>query len=191
MLYALDVDLDDRQRGIRARLELWLARHASEEPGYLAARVLAACLLHEPGLRVRADLCRGDEPALWLESGPESARLALRADVGRPAPERVRRAPSAAEQVAVVTHRGIDPDTRVVTHRGIDPHTWHRARAWSELFATGRVRVLELEPWLADELGARLEQRAKLSVEIDAERIAVRVGGESGAALEGDLCRHG
>lgn len=105
--------------GAGAQLEavLTLARHPSETPARLAARLVLWALVAEPEARFRTGVCAGDEPDLRV-AGPDGA-IRVWGDVGRPDPERLERAARRCARVRVLGYgprgRGL---ARVAAARG-------------------------------------------------------------------------
>lgn len=93
-----------------SELDLRMARHASETPDYLIARVVARILFDDPLLQVSSGVCRGEEPELSLTT--PGGRLSLWVEIGTPKPDRVEHALRRAERVVIFVHRGVEPFVR-------------------------------------------------------------------------------
>lgn len=144
-------------------LDLRLARHASETPEYLIARVVARLLFDDPALVVSPGVCRGDEPALSLTT--EGGRIALWVEIGTPKADKVERAMRRADRVVVVVHRGAETFVRQL--RAAKPK------------GKGRLEVLAFAPDELDALVESLERDNRWLWKRDGDVIRVEVGGKA------------
>jgi uncharacterized protein YaeQ len=121
-IYIFDVELANSDTGVYESLRLRVARHPSETPEHLLARVLAYCLEYTEGIALSNGLSAPDEPAIAVRD--LTGVLKAWIDVGAPDAMRLHRASKAAPRVAVYAHkdamqlaarlrRGADP-----SHRG-------------------------------------------------------------------------
>lgn len=99
VVHSLELELADQHRGLWRSLSLRTARHGSESPEYFVTRLLAWALHWDEGIEMRAGVCLGHEPTLWLDDPMGGLRLWV--DVGRPDPDRLRHAVSRATEVAL------------------------------------------------------------------------------------------
>lgn len=106
MLHRFEIALADVDRGVYQDLDLRVARHPSEDNGYLLTRVLAFALSHKDDLAFSKGLSEADEPAIWRKHG--DGRVIEWIEVGAPGAERLHRASKACETVAVWCHRSPD-----------------------------------------------------------------------------------
>ncbi|MEB2312775.1 MAG: YaeQ family protein [Sorangiineae bacterium] len=169
-IHRFQITLSDVDRGIYEALDLRVARHPSESARYLVTRVLAYCLVYEPGLTFTKGLSTTDEPAIWLHDA--DGLLALTVEIGTPSAERLHKASKASRRVVVFTHRDLESALRVARARPV-----HRAHEL-ELFA--------FEPALLDALEARLERNATFELTRSEDRLYLTLDGET---LDGALLR--
>jgi len=100
IVYRVNIQLSDVDRGIYESLQATVARHPSETEERLVARLLAYALFFEPELIFTKGIGSGDEPDLWLK-GPDD-RVLLWVEVGLPEPERLIKACHHAARVALI-----------------------------------------------------------------------------------------
>ena len=162
-MYVFDIELADSDRGTYESLEVRVARHPSEAPDYLIARVLAYCLEYTEGIAFSSGLSTPDEPAIAVRDLTGAMQSWI--DIGTPSPERLHRASKATPRVAVYTHK--DVDQFVARLRG---ERIHRIEAL-EAHALDRNLLASLEN--------RLARRLTLSLTVMEKHLYVSVGEES------------
>jgi uncharacterized protein YaeQ len=86
-VYRASVQLSDLDRQVYEQLQTTIAKHPSETPERLVARLLAYSLCFEEGLVFTKGVGSGDEPDLWSKSADGRVRLWI--EVGLPDPERL------------------------------------------------------------------------------------------------------
>jgi uncharacterized protein YaeQ len=103
-LYSFEIDLAHVDRGVYESLAFRVARHPSESPEFLLARVLAYCCDYTEGIQFSpGGLSDPDEPALAVRDS--TGRLQVWIDVGVPDAARLHKAAKAAPRVVVYTHK--------------------------------------------------------------------------------------
>lgn len=162
-MYVFEIELADSDRGVYEKLELRVARHPSEAPDYLIARLLAYCLEYSEGISFSNGLSTPDEPAIAVRDLTGAMQSWI--DIGTPSPERLHRASKATPRVAVYTHK--DVDQFVARLRG---ERIHRIEAL-EAYAIDRELLASLEN--------RLARRMALSLTVMERHLYVSVGEES------------
>ena len=113
-LYNFKVEVADVDRGAYASLELRVARHPSETPEYMLARLLAYCLEYQEGIAFTDGVSAVDEPAVLVRD--LTGRITAWIEVG---------APSAC--IAAPSWPRAAPSTRTATRRRCSPSTPARA----------------------------------------------------------------
>jgi uncharacterized protein YaeQ len=169
-IYVFDIELADSDRGVYESFELRAARHPSEAPDYLLARVLAYCLEYTEGISFSNGLSTPDEPTIAIRDLTGSMQVWI--DIGAPSAERLHRASKATPRVAVYAHK--DVNQLVGRLRG---ERIHRVEAL-ELYALDRELLAKLE--------SRLARRMKLSLTVAEKHLYVAVADEN---LEGVIER--
>jgi len=162
-LYVFDIELADSDRGVYESFELRAARHPSEAPDYLIARVLAYCLEYTEGISFSNGLSTPDEPTLAVQTSPERWQAWI--DIGAPSPERLHRASKATPRVAVYTHKDVAQFVARLQGERI-----HRIEAL-EVYAFDRAMLTSLED--------RLARRMRLSLTVMEKHLYASVGSES------------
>ncbi|HEV7242170.1 MAG TPA: YaeQ family protein [Thermoanaerobaculia bacterium] len=162
-IYNASVELSDVDRGVYESLELRLAMHPSESPGYLATRLLAYCLEYAEGIEFTAGLSNGDEPAIVVRD--LTGRINGWIEVGAPDAERLHRASKLADRVAVYTHR----DLRNVLGQ-LEGKRIHRASE-IPIYTFGRGFV--------ESLAERLERRVRMSLSVTERHLYLDIDGAS------------
>lgn len=160
-----EVALSHVDRGIYETLELKMARHPSETMRYLLCRLLAYCVVYEPGLAFsKGGLSSVDEPAISLRS--LDGRLLLQVEIGSPSAERLHKASKAAERLVVFTQH--DPALLVASLRG------------QKIHRREDLEVYALSGAFLDELGSHIGDRGgKLEVTVSDGELYVTVAGWS------------
>jgi uncharacterized protein YaeQ len=162
-IYVFEIQLADSDRGVYESFELRAARHPSEAPDYLIARVLAYCLEYTEGIAFSKGLSTPDEPAIGVRDLTGAMQAWI--DIGAPSPERLHRASKATPRVAVYTHK--DVTQFVARLRG---ERIHRIEAL-EVYAFDRDLLASLEN--------RLARRMAFSLTVMEKHLYVSVGEES------------
>jgi uncharacterized protein YaeQ len=158
-MYVFEIELADSDRGVYESFELRAARHPSEAPDYLIARVLAYCLEYTEGISFSNGLSTPDEPAIAVRDLTGAMQAWI--DIGAPSPERLHRASKATPRVAVYTHKDVSQFLARLRGERI-----HRIEAL-EIYAFDRSLLTSLEDKLARRLAFSLtvmEKHLYLSV---------------------------
>jgi uncharacterized protein YaeQ len=106
-IHRFDIEIADVDRGVYTQAQFRLAVHPSETVPFALVRVLAYALELREGLSFGPGLCEPNEPA--LSARDPSGALALWVEVGSPSAERLHRAAKLAPEVAIYTHKLLDP----------------------------------------------------------------------------------
>jgi uncharacterized protein YaeQ len=162
-MYVFDIELADSDRGTYESLEVRVARHPSEAPDYLIARVLAYCLEYTEGISFSSGLSTPDEPAIAVRDLTGAMQSWI--DIGAPSPERLHRASKATPRVAVYTHKDVDQFVARLHGERI-----HRIEA---------LEAYALDRNLLESLENRLARRLALSLTVMEKHLYVSVGEES------------
>ncbi len=162
-MYVFEIELADSDRGVYESLEVRVARHPSEAPDYLIARLLAYCLEYTEGISFSSGLSTPDEPAIAVRDLTGAMQAWI--DIGTPSPERLHRASKATPRVAVYIHKDIDPFVARLRGERI-----HRIEAL-EAYALDRGLLRNLENKLA--------RRLAFSLTVMEKHLYVSVGEES------------
>jgi uncharacterized protein YaeQ len=162
-MYVFAIELADSDRGVYESFELRAARHPSEAPDYLIARLLAYCMEYTEGISFSNGLSTPDEPAIAVRDLTGAMQVWI--DIGAPSPERLHRASKATPRVVVYTHK--DVAQFVARLRG---ERIHRIEAL-EVYAFDRDMLTSLEN--------RLTRRMELSLTVTERHLYVSVGQES------------
>ena len=170
-IYNVDIELADSDRQIYETLALRVARHPSESPDYLVARVLAYAMEYTEGIEFSRGVSEPDEPALLVRDLTGSIRSWI--EIGSPDAARLHKASKAAPRVVVYTHKDVGQ-----LLRNLEGERIHRA-ADVELYAFDRT--------LIKELSARLERRMAFSLSINERELYVSIGTDT---LTGAVIRH-
>jgi uncharacterized protein YaeQ len=147
-IHNVTLTLSDVDRGVYDTLSLQVARHPSESPGYLVARILAYALEVQEGIAFTQGLSVAEEPAIEVRdlTGARTAWI----EVGTPQGERLHRALKAVDRVAVYCHK--------------DPTPWLRQLEGTRLHAPERLHLFGLERSLVDALAGSLDRRIAWSL---------------------------
>lgn len=162
-IYNASVEISDVDRGVYESLELRLAMHPSESPGYLVTRLLAYCLEYAEGIEFTSGLSDGDEPAILVRD--LTGRITGWIEIGAPDSARLHRASKLAEHVAVYTHR----DLRNVLGQ-LDGKKIHRASE-IPIYSFGRGFI--------DALAERLARRIRMSLSVTERHLYLDIDGAS------------
>jgi uncharacterized protein YaeQ len=162
-MYVFEIELADSDRGVYESFELRAARHPSEAPDYLIARLLAYCLEYTEGISFSNGLSTPDEPAIAVRDLTGAMQVWI--DIGAPSAERLHRASKATPRVAVYTHKDVAQFLARLRGERI-----HRFEAL-EVYAFDRDLLTSLEN--------RLARRMALSLTVMEKHLYVSVGQES------------
>jgi uncharacterized protein YaeQ len=169
VLYRFRINVSDVDRSVYERLDLRLARHASESTAFLLTRLLAYALNVQEGLSFSAEgLADPDEPCISCEA--ERGGKALWIEVGSPSARRLHKAAKASDAVKVYTYR--NPDSLL---REIQAGEVHRGN---------KIEVYAFAPEFLDALEAQLERDNEWELFRDQGSLLVSMKGES---IAGDL----
>jgi uncharacterized protein YaeQ len=160
-IHQFSVQLSHVDRGIYETLDVRAARHPSESPEYLCARVLAFCIEQREGLAFSKGLADPDQPALEVRDLTGALRAWI--EVGAPDAARLHRAGKAAPRVAVYTHHDA-------------------GRYWDSLAGERIHRAAELELYALDRplmaaLVERLERRTAFDLSVSDGALYLTIGG--------------
>jgi uncharacterized protein YaeQ len=172
LIYNVDVELADNDRGVYESIALRLPRHPSESEEYLVARLLAYLLEFAPGIAFSRGVSEPDEPTIAVRDLTGGVTTWI--DIGLPDAARLHRASKAAPRVVVYTHR--DPAQLL---KQLEGETIHR-RDELEIYAIDRALVAGLV--------ARLDRRLAFSVSVNDRELYVSIGAEN---LAGPVVRLG
>ncbi|TRW49439.1 YaeQ family protein [Aliidiomarina halalkaliphila] len=100
--YKVSLDISDVDRGVYESVKVTVARHPSETPLRLVARILAYGLFYHEHLAFGRGLSDTDEAALWQMS--LSGEIEHWIDVGQPDHERIVKASRRAPQMSLLAY---------------------------------------------------------------------------------------
>ena len=169
-IYNFDIQLADADRNVYETLALRVARHPSESPEYLWARVLAYCLECKEGLTFSSGgLSDPDTPALAVRD--LTGQLERWIEVGTPEAARLHKASKAAPEVAVYAHRDAD--------------AWLDRLRGEKIHRSAELEIYALDREILSGLTAKLERRMALDVSISERHVYITVGAATfSAAIE-------
>ncbi len=171
-LFRFRIDLSDIDRGLYDQLDLRVAMHPSETPGYLLSRVLAYALSFENGLEFTpGGLSDPDEPCLRTMSA--RGGIGIWIEIGNPSARKLHKASKAAEQVKVFTYK--DPQLLLKEIRGNDVHRSEALEIYS--FSAGLLKALE----------ESLEKDNRWNLVRNEESLMITT---STSSFEGELLKH-
>lgn len=157
------VQLSHVDRGVYESLDLRLARHPSESPEFLCARLLAYCLEHREGLAFSRGLSDPDQPA--LEVRDLTGRLESWIEVGAPDAARLHRAAKAAARVAVYTHH--------------EPARYWASLAGERIHRAEALELYGLDRAVVEALVSRLERRVAFDLSVSDAVLYLTLDGET------------
>lgn len=148
VVYKVELQVADMDRGHYGDHPLTLARHPSETEERLMVRLLAWALNATPELAFGRGLSTGDEPDLWLRDA--TGAILHWIDVGLPDERLVRKACGRAERVTVYAYGG------------------NRAQAWwaqnGDAFARlANLEVVSLDPRACESLAGLAQRTMRLN----------------------------
>jgi uncharacterized protein YaeQ len=162
-VYKFALNVADMDRQVYGDFPLTLARHPSETESRLMLRLLAFALHAASDLEFGRGISTDDEPDLWRRD--PTGRVTLWIDLGTPDPERLRKACSRADSVALYCYG--DRAT---------PVWWEKHSAALARF--DRLRVLQIADTACNALAGLARHGAQLQCSI--------AGGEVWLASESD-----
>ena len=162
-MYVFEVRLADADRNVYETLTIRTARHPSETAEYLLTRLLAYCLEYTEGIAMSKGLSDPDEPAIAVRD--LTGVLQVWIEIGQPDASRLHKAAKAAPDVAVYTHRGLDPLLVRLAGARI-----HRA---------GELRLRAVDGELLAALVTRLDRRMSLDLSVSDRTLYVSLGDET------------
>lgn len=162
-VHTFTVELSDADRGVYRTLDLRVARHPSETPQFMLARVLAYCLEYREGIALSAGIAAVDEPAVLVRD--LTGRITAWIEVGAPDAERLHRGSKLAGRCAVYAHR--------------DPGPWLQQLAGQKIHRAAEIPVYSFERSFMDEASAALERRATLALSVTGRHLYLDVDGRS------------
>jgi uncharacterized protein YaeQ len=161
-VYHFVVNVADSDRAFYERLDFRVAQHPSENTRYLLTRVLAFCLLHEPGIGFsKGGVSSRDEPPLSIVDAQGQLRVWI--DIGAPSAERLHHAAKAAARVVVFT--------------SADPVRLRRLAAARSVHRLDEIEVYRVEPELLDALELHLQQKTSWELVRTEDSIYIDVAG--------------
>lgn len=162
-LYNLTIDLSDVDRNVYETLDLRVARQPSETAEFMTVRVLAYCLEYTEGISLTQGVAAGDEPAVWVHDLTGQVQAWI--EVGVPDAERIHRGSRTAERVAIYTHRDVEQFLNQLAGKKI-----HRAE---------EIPIFTFRRGFVEEVAARMERRANLSITVTGGQLYVTIGGDT------------
>jgi len=162
-VHTFAIELSEADRNVYQSLELRVARHPSETPQFMLARVLAYCLEYQDGIVLTAGIAAVDEPAILVRD--LTGRVTAWIEVGAPDAERLHRASKQAQRCAIYTHRDAAPLLEQLAGQKI-----HRA---------AEIPVYSFERQFLDEVSALLDRRASLSLSVTGRHLYLDIGSRS------------
>ena len=162
-IYTFAIELSDADRNVYQPLELRVARHPSETPQFMLARVLAYCLEYQDGIVLTAGIAAVDEPAILVRD--LTGRITAWIEVGAPDAERLHRASKQAQRCAIYTHR--------------DPAPLLEQLAGQRIHRAPEIPVYSFERQFLDDASAALDRRAKLALSVTGRHLYLDVNGRS------------
>jgi len=162
-IYRVSIQLSDVDRNLYQKLQTTVARHPSETPERLVARVLAYAVRFDPELAFTKGICAGDEPDLWTK-GPDG-RVTTWIEVGQPDPERLLKASRHAQQVILFAY-------------GPARFRWENQHL-SRLAAIPNLTVFGIDYDFLEQIVARLQRAVNWSLTITEGNLYLGVGEET------------
>jgi uncharacterized protein YaeQ len=163
-LYHFQIDLSDVDRGVYQTLDLRVARHPSETPRFMLARVLAYALCFEEGIAFsKGGLSNTEEPALSIREATGNLRAWI--EVGSPSADRLHKASKASPRLVVFTHH--------------DPALLKKVARERPIHRVADIEAYGLTPALLDALEAATDRHTKWVVVHTAGELYVTVGDQT------------
>jgi uncharacterized protein YaeQ len=155
-------------RGIDLAETLYVARHPSETQAHVVLRVLAWCLLQEPGIAFGPGLSTPDAADLWTHDA--TGRLTTWIECGAATAERLRK--SLSQHAGAKSHVVLD-DARAAE----ELRTELAATRWPR--ACPPPTLWTIDPALVAALAARDERRQRWAVTIVGDHFYIDVDGRT------------
>ena len=169
-VYNFDVELADGDRHIYESLALRVARHPSESPEYLVARLLAYLLEFTEGIEFSRGVSDADEPAIAVRDLTGAIKTWI--DIGTPDAARLHKASKAAARVAVYTHK--------------DPTQFLKQLAGERIHRAETLELYAIDRALVSALVERLERRVAFSLSVNDRELYLSIGADN---LTGSIVR--
>ena len=163
IIYRVNIQLSDVDRNLYQKLQTTVARHPSETPERLIARVLAYAVRFDPELAFTKGISAGDEPDLWIK-GPDG-RVTTWIEVGQPDPERLLKASRHAGRVILFAY-------------GPTRFRWENQHL-SRLSAISNLTVLGIEYDFLSQIVARLQRAVNWELTITEGNLYLSIGEET------------
>jgi uncharacterized protein YaeQ len=162
-IFNIDIELADADRGVYESLALRVARHPSESPEYLLARVLAYALEFTEGIAFSRGLSDPDEPTIAVRD--MTGAMTSWIDIGAPDAARLHKASKAASRVAVYVHK--------------DPTQWLTRLAGARIHRVEAVEVWAIDRLFLADLIGRLERRMAFSLSVTDRDLYLSIGSDT------------
>ncbi len=162
-LYTFTVALNDADRCVYESLDLRLACHPSETPGFMLTRLLAYCLEYEEGIAFTDGICAGELCAVQVAD--LTGRLSHWIEIGAPPAERLHRGSKLAGRATVYTHKSPDKVQALYRRKVI-----HEA---------GAITLVNFAPGFVEAVVPALERRNELSVAVSGGQLYLDLNGLS------------
>ena len=169
-VYNFDVELADGDRHVYESLALRVARHPSESPEYLVARLLAYLLEFTEGIEFSRGVSDADEPAIAVRDLTGAIRTWI--DIGTPDAARLHKASKVAARVAVYTHK--------------DPTQFLKQLAGERIHRAETLELYAIDRALISALVERLERRLAFSLSVNDRELYLSIGADN---LTGAIAR--
>lgn len=98
-IYKLKITLADVERDYYDTLNLTVAKHPSETPERMMARVLAYCINAQEYLEFTKGVCAAEEPDIWARSLDN--QISLWIELGEPSADKIKKATGLSKEVKV------------------------------------------------------------------------------------------
>lgn len=162
-IFNIDIELADTDRGVYESLALRVARHPSESPEYLLARVLAYALELTEGIAFSRGLSDPDEPTIAVRD--MTGAMTSWIDIGAPDAARLHKASKAASRVAVYVHK--------------DPAQWLNRLAGERIHRVEAIEVWAIDRAFLADLISRLERRMAFSLSVTDRDLYLSIGSDT------------
>ena len=162
-VYNFDVELADSDRHVYESLALRVARHPSESPEYLVARLLAYLLEFTEGIEFSRGVSDADEPAIAVRDLTGAIRTWI--DIGTPDAARLHKASKTADRVAVYTHK--------------DPTRFLKQLVGERIYRAETLELYAIDRALVSALVERLERRVAFSLSVNDRELYLSIGADN------------
>ena len=170
-IYTFGITLNDADRSVYEALDFRIARHPSESPEYLVARVLAYCLQYRDGLAFSKGLSDADVPALTVHD--MTGLLTSWIEVGTPEAPRLHKAAKTAGRVVVYPHK--------------DAAAWLARLAAESIHRAREIEIYAIDRELLAALATCLQRRMQFDLAISEQHLYLTLAAQS---LDGAVVRH-